>query len=85
MTVRAEEDEVLSAAIAGLPKVAELIATAPAENQARALEAAERSYLQTARTLGYEDADAREWASAVMVRLRIGEGVEKVSSGATEG
>jgi hypothetical protein len=85
MTFKAEEDEVLSAAIAGLPKVAELIATAPAEDQARALEAAERSYLQTSHTLGYGDADAREWASAVMVRLRIGEGVESLSSSASGG
>jgi hypothetical protein len=42
MTFNAEEDEVLSAAIAGLPKIAELIATVPAEDRARALEAARR-------------------------------------------
>jgi hypothetical protein len=33
MTFNAEEDEVLSAAIAGLPKIAELIATVPAEDR----------------------------------------------------
>jgi hypothetical protein len=51
MTFNAEEGEVLSAAIAGLPKIAELIATVPAEDRARAMEAAEKSYLQTAHTL----------------------------------
>jgi hypothetical protein len=85
MTFNAEKDEVLSAAIAGLPKIAELIATVPAEDRARALQAAEKSYLQTARTLGYGDADARQWTSAVMFRLRIGASFESVSSGVTEG
>ena len=80
MAFNLEEDEVLSAAIAGVPKIAELIATVPAEDQAQALEAAEKSYLQTARTLGYGDAEARQWASAVMFRLRHGESVESVSS-----
>jgi hypothetical protein len=84
MTFKADEDDVLSAAIAGLPKIAELIATVPAEDRARALQAVEKSYLQTAHTLGYEDADARQWASAVMFRLRIGDSVN-VSSGAVDG
>jgi hypothetical protein len=65
-----ESDEVLSAAISGIPKVAELIALMPAEDQSRALEAAEKSYLQTAFSLGYEGAQAHEWAAAIMVRLR---------------
>jgi hypothetical protein len=65
-----ESDEVLSAAISGIPKVAELIALIPAEDQSRALEAAEKSYLQTAHNLGYEGVEAREWAAAIMVRLR---------------
>jgi hypothetical protein len=69
MTLILEEDEVLSAAIAGVPRVAELIATVPAEGRSRALEAAEKSYLKTAQTLGYQDADAQQWASAVMSRL----------------
>jgi hypothetical protein len=58
MTPNLEEDKVLSAAIAGLPRVAELIATVAAEERARALHAVEQSYLLTARTLGYEEADA---------------------------
>jgi hypothetical protein len=73
MTLILEEDEVLSAAIAGVPRVAELIATVPAEDRSRALEAAEKSYLKTAQTLGYRDAGAQQWASAVMLRLRIEE------------
>jgi hypothetical protein len=35
------------------------------------LEAAEQSYLDTARELGYPEADARQWAAAVMFRLRL--------------
>jgi hypothetical protein len=73
MTLTLDEDEILSAAIAGVPKVAELIATVPAEERTRALEAAEKSYLETAHNLGYQDADAQQWASAVMSRLRIEE------------
>jgi hypothetical protein len=73
MTETLEEDEVFSAAIAGLPKVAELIATVPAEHRSRALEAAEKSYLETAHILGYQGDDAQQWASTVMSRLRIEE------------
>jgi len=59
MSLTLEEDEVLSAAIAGVPRVAERIATLPAEDRSRAIEAAEKSYLKTAYTLGYQDAEAR--------------------------
>ena len=57
MTLTLDEDEILSAAIAGVPRVAELIATVPAEDRSRALEAAGKSYLETAHTLGYQDKD----------------------------
>ena len=80
-----EGDETLSAAIAGLPKIAELIAAVPTEDRARALEAAKKSYVQTALNLGYDDADAQQWASAVMLRLRLGESVEGPSSSAGGG
>lgn len=66
-----EGDEVLFAAIAGLPKVAELIAAIPAEDLSRALDATEESYVQTAIELGYEETDAQQWASVIMLRLRI--------------
>ncbi len=73
MTLMLDEDETFSAAIAGDPKVAELIAALPVEDRSRALEAAERSYLESAHALGYQDADAQQWTSAVMSRLRIEE------------
>ena len=72
MTLTLDEDEVLSAAIAGIPRVAEFIATVPDDDRSRALEAAEKSYLETARTLGYQDADAQEWASAGHVAIANG-------------
>ena len=71
MSVELGKDEVFSAAIEGLPKVAELIATFPVEDRRRALEAAEQSYLDTARELGYLEADARKRGAAVMFRLRL--------------
>ena len=73
MALVLDEDEAFSAAVAGVPKVAELIANIPAEDRSRALEAAEKSYLETAHALGYQDAEAQQWASAVMSRLRIEE------------
>jgi hypothetical protein len=73
MTLTLDKDEVLSVALAGVPMVAELITTVPAEERTRALEAAEKSYLETAHTLGYQDADAQQWASVVMSRLLIEE------------
>ena len=73
MTLIMAEDEVLSAAIAGVPKVAEFIAAVPTVDRSRAVEAAEKSYLRTAFTLGYQDAEAQQWVSAVMSRLRLEE------------
>jgi hypothetical protein len=73
MTLIMAEDEVLSVAIAGVPKVAEFIARVPMEDRSRALDAAEKSYLETAHTLGYQDAEAQQWVSAVMSRLRLDE------------
>ena len=73
MTLIMAEDEVFSAAIAGVPKVAEFIAAVPTVDRSRAVEAAEKSYLRTAFTLGYQDAEAQQWVSAVMSRLRLEE------------
>jgi hypothetical protein len=78
MALSVDEDEVLSAAIAGIPRVAELIATVPDEHRSRVLEAAEKSYIDTAHSLGYQDADAQQWASVVMSRLRIEENSYKL-------
>ena len=78
MTLTQQEDEVLSAAIAGVSRVAELLATIPAEDRSRALEAAEKSYLQTAHALGYKDVEAELWASEIMWRLRMEEAKQTV-------
>ena len=78
MSLVLEEDQVFSAAIAGIPRIVELIATVPDEDRSRVLEAAEKSYINTAHSLGYQDADAQQWASAVMSRLLIEENTYKL-------
>lgn len=65
-----QEAEILQAAIAGIPRLAQPIAAIPAQDRATAFESAERSYLQTAKDLGGADKFARDWASAVMFQLR---------------
>ena len=71
MILTQHEDEVLSVAIGGVSRVAELLATIPAGDRSRALEAAEKSYLQTAHALGYKDVEAELWASEIMWRLQM--------------
>ena len=71
MALDLENDEVLSAAIDGLPKIVELITTVPEEQRPLALAAAHQSYRQTAQTLGYPENDVEEWASTVMSMLEI--------------
>ena len=65
-----KEEEILAAAVAGIPRVAQVVASIPSEHQSRALDAAESSYRQTLRDLGYEEAPIQGWTSAVMFRLR---------------
>ena len=65
-----EAETILQAAITGIPRVAESIARISSELRERAFQAAERSYQQTARDLGYSQADAQAWISAVMFQLR---------------
>jgi hypothetical protein len=65
-----ETEEILEVAVAGIPRVAKLIADFPIEFQEGALEVAERRYQQTVRDLGYAEADAQGWISVVMFRLR---------------
>ncbi len=74
MASNSEKDEVLEAAIADIPRVAQMIAAIPAEHRATALDAAERSYLKAVKDLGYGEAAAQKWASAIMSRLRVEEG-----------
>jgi hypothetical protein len=71
MSVESSNDELFSSAVAGLPRIAELIVSLSSGDRRRALEAAERSYLETARGLGYQETDALQWAEAVMRRLRL--------------
>jgi hypothetical protein len=70
MVSRSEANNILDAAIAGIPRVAESIAGISSELREQAFEAAERSYQQTVRDLGYAEADSQGWISAVMYRLR---------------
>ena len=70
MASSSEVVKILEMAVAGIPEVARIIASVSAENRAIAFDAAERSYLQTARDLGGAEAAARTWVSAVMFQLR---------------
>ncbi len=70
MASNSEEYEILEAAVAGLPRVAEVVASIPETNRAKALEAAESAYRETVMDLGYEEGPAEAWVSAIMVRLQ---------------
>ena len=61
-----DTEEILEIAVAGVPRVARVIAAIPAEHWAEALAAAERSYLRTARDLGYGEVTAQNLVRAVM-------------------
>ena len=70
MAFSLESERILQAAVAGIPRVAITIAQIPTAFRERALQAVARSYQQTVRELGYTEADAQIWISAVMLRLR---------------
>jgi len=70
MTSSSEAEQILEAAVAGITRVAQAIAETPAEQRAKALEAAERSYRQTVQDLGYDEGPVQSWVSAVMFRLQ---------------
>ena len=70
MASSSKEEEILAAAIAGIPRVAEAVASIPEEDRPRALEAVEGSYRQTVLDLGYEEGPVQSWVSAVMFRLQ---------------
>jgi len=55
----------------GAERVLELIATVPEAKRSLAWSAAKQSYLQAARTFGYDEHDAREYAEEVIFRLQI--------------
>ena len=56
MASNSQSAKISRAAVSGIPKAAQLIAALPAEDREGALWAAERSYRQTVRNLGYEQA-----------------------------
>jgi hypothetical protein len=70
MALDFESDTLFSNVLAGLPRVAEVIATVPEAKRSLALDAAQQGYLRIARGAGYDEAEAQEWTSAIMMRLR---------------
>jgi len=70
MASNSEEEESLEAAVAGIPRVAEAVATSSDGDRAKALEAVENSYQQTARDLGYDEERVQSWVATIMLRLR---------------
>lgn len=70
MTSSSESERILEMAAAGIPRVAQAIAAISVEDRIKALEAAERSYCQTALDIGYGEAQAEGWAAALMFQLR---------------
>jgi hypothetical protein len=70
MALSSESERILEQAVAGIPRIAQVIADFPVELREGALELAERRYQQTVCDLGYAEADAQGWISVVMFRLR---------------
>lgn len=65
-----EAEEILEGAVAGIPRVAELVASIPEGDRGRALDAAAQSYRETVRNLGHDQGPIQSWVSAVTVRLQ---------------
>lgn len=65
-----EEEEILEAAVTGIPRVAEVVASIPEKARAKALAAVESTYRQTMLDLGYDQGPAESWVSAMMLRLQ---------------
>ena len=70
MTSTAEEKAFLRVAVAAIPRVTELIQRFPPDDQAGALETAERSFRAAALDYGCTEIAAQSRASALMRRLR---------------
>ena len=70
MTFTAEEKTFLRVAVAAIPRVAEMIQGFPSDDQAGAIETAERSFMAAALNYGCTEITARSRVSAVMRRLR---------------
>ncbi len=70
MVSGAELETVLDAAVAGVSRVAELIASLPDEDRQKAFDAAGRSYFRTAVELGYSEEQALGWSLSLLTKLR---------------
>ena len=70
MTSTAEEKAFLKAAVAAIPRVAQIIWGFPPNDRAGALETAERRFLSAALDYGCTEMTAQSRVSAVMRRLR---------------
>ena len=66
-----ERNEILASALTGIPSVARAIAASPANRWSRALDAARRSYMRSAKEMGYSGEAADIWVAAVMFYLRL--------------
>ena len=64
-----KNSEVFSAVVEGIPRVAELITTLPLGKHPAALLAAQQSYQQMAKELGYQQTEALQWASVITEML----------------
>jgi hypothetical protein len=65
-----EEKAFLRAAVAAIPRIAEIVCEFPPDDRAGALEAAERRLIEAALEFGCTEIAARSRVSAVMGRLR---------------
>ena len=70
MTSVSEQEAIVQAAIAGIPKVASAIAALPKEHQEQAFKAVAQSYHEIVRNLDYPEASAKAWVLAVMFSIR---------------
>ena len=69
MTSSAEEKAFLRVAVAAIPRVTEMIQGFPSDDQAGALETAERCFMAAALDYGCTEITARSRVAAVMRRL----------------
>jgi len=79
--------DIFEMAFAGIPRVAQLIATLHLEDRIRALDAAEQRYKQMARDLGVSEGADDVWAAALMslIRLQVVEAaVQRTSAAQSE-
>ena len=61
-----KNEEIFSTVVEGIPEVVELITSFPPEKHPAAVAAAQQVYLETARTLGYKETEAQQWASEII-------------------